>query len=236
MTTTCPNGHASSTTDYCDQCGAPIAAQAAAPASTQQIDAASSEEEFDTSAAALRQPCPQCGSPRTGNDRYCEACGYDYVSAPPVAGGGDAGGTAAAGTDAGGADAAAAAWEAVATADRGRFDRLAPAGVEFPAGYTNRRFQLTGSVVRIGRDHGGGSGQAPEINLAGAPEDPAISHLHAALERQDDGSYKLRDLGSTNGTTINDEPTPIPVDGAVSLADGDRIQIGAWTTITLRKI
>ena len=165
-------------------------------------------------AAPPGEPCPQCGAARHGDDRYCEACGYDFDSPPP--------GTAR--------------WEAVASADRAQFDRLAPDSVSFPDSDVERRFPLTADYVRIGRNHGRAPGDAVEINLAGAPDDPAISHVHAVLERQSDGSYTVRDLGSTNGTTVNDDPTRVSADAsvAVPLADGDRIRIGAWTTITLR--
>jgi pSer/pThr/pTyr-binding forkhead associated (FHA) protein len=44
----------------------------------------------------------------------------------------------------------------------------------------------------------------------------------------------VQDLGSTNGTTINDGADPIDADAPVPLGDGDRIHLGAWTTITLR--
>ena len=226
MSATCPNGHVSSTDDYCDQCGAPIAAAPStpSPAASRPAGAApSTDDEVETSAAARQQPCPKCGSARTSDDRYCESCGYDFVTAAPVDAASPNGPTAA-------------VWEAVAAADRGQFDRLAPEGVEFPAGYTARNFPLTGELMRIGRVHGGAPGQGPEINLAGAPEDPAISHVHAALERQADGSYVVRDLGSTNGTTVNDDATPLSADVAVPLTDGDRIRVGAWTTLTLRKL
>ena len=209
MTATCPNGHQSATEDYCDQCGAPIAAATGAPPAAPGLGVTSTDDEVETSPAAPAELCPQCGAARTGGDRYCEGCGYDF-------------------------DAPAATWEAIATADRSLFERLAPAGVEFPDGYAERRFPVTETEVRIGRSHGRPANQAPEINLAVAPEDPAISHLHAVLERQQDGSYALRDLGSTNGTTLNDDPTPIGAHAA-PLADGDRIHIGAWTTITLHK-
>jgi pSer/pThr/pTyr-binding forkhead associated (FHA) protein len=74
---------------------------------------------------------------------------------------------------------------------------------------------------------------APEIDLSGAPEDPAISHLHALLLRQPDGSYAVVDPGSTNGTTVNDGKEAITVNDAVPLKDGDRIHLGAWTTLTV---
>jgi FHA domain len=233
VTAACPNGHESATTDYCDQCGARIADPAAAPAAATpapaaatplsaaaQVDAAAADDEVDTAAASPRQPCPVCHAPRTGDDRFCEACGYDFAHPPAV-------------QPAAADGAATAVWEAIASADRSQFDRLAPAGVDFPGSYDARRFPVTGAEVLIGRTHS--PDQVPDINLAGSPEDPAISHRHAVLERQADGSYALRDLGSTNGTTLNDDQTPVSTDVAAPLADGDRIHIGAWTMITLKK-
>jgi pSer/pThr/pTyr-binding forkhead associated (FHA) protein len=90
--------------------------------------------------------------------------------------------------------------------------------------------------VRIGRSRGRPGEPVPEINLAGPPEDPAISRLHAVLERQPDGSWTLRDLGSTNGTTVNDDLEAIGTDTGITLDSGDRIRVGAWTTITLRAL
>jgi hypothetical protein len=224
MTAVCPSGHVSATADYCDQCGAPIGAPATTP--TSEIDTPSAVDELDTSPAVHHAPCPRCGAPRTGDDRYCEGCGHDFAGPPPSAVSDPA-------SDSDGS--AVAAWEAVVTADRDQFERNATTGVEFPSGYAERRFALTGAEVRIGRSRGRPGEQVPEINLAGAPEDPAVSHIHALLERQPDGSYALRDLGSTNGTTVNDDATPISADAAAPLAEGDRIRIGAWTTLTLRR-
>jgi pSer/pThr/pTyr-binding forkhead associated (FHA) protein len=87
--------------------------------------------------------------------------------------------------------------------------------------------------ISVGR-HSPTRGIRTQIDLSGAPEDPAISHLHAILLRQDDGSYAVMDPGSSNGTTLNDDPMPIAPNTPVPLADGDRIHLGAWTTITIR--
>jgi hypothetical protein len=214
MSAVCPAGHVSATTDYCDQCGAPIdVAARPGPDGTMVVD------EVDTSAAARQQPCPACRAPRCGDDRFCEGCGYDFVAAPPVAAptpGGEPG----------------AAWEVVAEADRRQFERHPGAGVEFPTAYPPRSFRLEHDQVRIGRSRSGPGAPVPEIDLAGTPQDPGISHLHAVLERGAGGSYTVRDLGSTNGTTLNDDPVSAEV--AVPVADGDRIGLGAWTTITVR--
>ena len=210
MTVVCPNGHSSSTADYCDQCGAPIAAVATPQQPTVELPVL---EETETSPSELREPCPECDEPRAGDDRYCETCGHDFLAPPPPAAG----------------------WEAVVSADRFQFERLRTDGIVFRAGYRERRFALNASEMRIGRRRGRPEERAPEIDLAGAPEDPGVSRLHAELVRGPSGAYAIRDLESTNGTTVNDDPAPLGKDRAVSLADGDRIRIGAWTTITVRR-
>jgi hypothetical protein len=205
MSVVCPSGHQSQTEDFCDQCGAPIAG------ATVILSAA---EEIDTSPSARREPCPACGAPRSGDDRYCEGCGYDFESPPP----------------------AAVRWEATVSADRTQFDRQAVSGVTFPADYGERRFDLVQGVNRIGRSRGAPGEEKPEIDLAVPPPvDPGISRLHAVLEAREDGTCLLRDLGSTNGTFLREEPAPIPPHSEMPLTDGDRIRLGAWTTITLRR-
>ena len=44
----------------------------------------------------------------------------------------------------------------------------------------------------------------------------------------------LVDRGSTNGTSVNVGTDVIPLGTLVPLRDGDRIYLGAWTTITIR--
>jgi hypothetical protein len=51
--------------------------------------------------------------------------------------------------------------------------------------------------------------------------------------RQDDGSYAVVDLRSANGTWLNEDPAPIAPYVPVRLRPGDRVHIGAWTTITV---
>jgi hypothetical protein len=210
MTVACPRGHESQATDYCDRCGAPIGAPPLTAGTTHVFPTV---DEVDTSPAARREPCPVCGAPRSGDDRYCEGCGFDLHGPPPAAG----------------------AWEAVVTADRAQFERLAVAGISFPTDYTERRFVLADGENRIGRSRGNPDEAVPEIDLAAAPADPGVSRLHAMLERRSDGVIVLRDLGSTNGTTVNDDPVPIAPESPVALGDGDRVRVGAWTTITVHR-
>ncbi|MER7671874.1 FHA domain-containing protein [Kitasatospora sp. NPDC096128] len=132
-------------------------------------------------------------------------------------------------------------WIAVVSADRDYFtDMMARSGPEaaglfFPPYCPERRIPLTGrGQLRIGRrsQH---RGTVPEIDLSVPPEDPGASHQHALLAEQADGSWVLVDQGSTNGTTVNGGEEPISPNTAVPLGDGDRIHIGAWTTITVHR-
>ena len=100
---------------------------------------------------------------------------------------------------------------AIVTADRAQFDRLAVAGVTFPADYAERRFSLGEGENRIGRSRGAPGEERPEIDLAAPPVDPGVSRLHAVLERRDDGAFVVRDLGSTNGTALGDEPVTVSI-------------------------
>jgi pSer/pThr/pTyr-binding forkhead associated (FHA) protein len=54
------------------------------------------------------------------------------------------------------------------------------------------------------------------------------------LLSQPDGGWAVVDPGSTNGTTVNDDPEPVKTDVPIPIRDGDRIHVGAWTTITVR--
>jgi pSer/pThr/pTyr-binding forkhead associated (FHA) protein len=61
-------------------------------------------------------------------------------------------------------------------------------------------------------------GRGPGVDLAF--EDSAMSREHAIFEFSD-GSFRIRDLGSTNGTLVNDEKVQ-----ARNLDHGDRLRIG----------
>jgi hypothetical protein len=204
----CPNGHDSATTDYCDQCGAKIAAADPAP----------------VVAPVATTACPNCQSPCGPDDKFCEVCGYDFATgtlpAPPVP-------VAA-------TPVPSVPWEAVVNADRDYWERTSASAVEFPQQCPERVFTLTTDEVLIGR-HSESRGIHPQIDLSGAPEDTAVSRSHAILRRQADGGWTLVDPGSTNGTWVNDDPAPVAHGVAVPIGDGDHIYVGAWTRIDLRQ-
>lgn len=161
--------------------------------------------------------CPLCGEVREG--RFCEQCGYDFDAPRPAAR----------------APSGPPAWVAVVTADRGYFETGGESSrsFTFPASCPQRRVALTGRRVRIGR-RSTSRAFTPEIDLSCPPEDPGVSHEHAQLLAQPDGSWALVDRGSTNGTYLNGSPDPVPSNLLVPLAADDRIHVGVWTTITVR--
>lgn len=128
-------------------------------------------------------------------------------------------------------------WSAVISADRGYFDEviaegaLDETGISFPGSYPQRSVRLSGTEMRIGR-RSVSRGVAPEIDLSGPPADPGISHLHAVLIAQQDGTWLLLDQGSSNGTQVNGRQVASGV--PVPLRDGDRISLGVWTVLTVR--
>ena len=63
----------------------------------------------------------------------------------------------------------------------------------------------------------------PEIPL----EDPGVSRRHAKLLRQPDGSLFVLDVGSSNGTYLNDVEVKPGVRTPVQ--PGDQITLGCWT-------
>jgi hypothetical protein len=134
-------------------------------------------------------------------------------------------------------DGARAAWTAVISADRGYFEEVIAEGaldeksITFPGSYPERSVTLSGTEMRIGR-RSFSRGLTPEIDLAEPPADPGISHLHAVLIAQQDGTWLLLDQGSSNGTSVNGRQVASGV--PVQLRDGDRICLGAWTVLTVR--
>jgi pSer/pThr/pTyr-binding forkhead associated (FHA) protein len=103
----------------------------------------------------------------------------------------------------------------------------------FPVDVPPRFVELTGTRTLIGR-RSRSRGISPEIDLSVAPEDRRVSRAHALLDHPADGSLSVTDVGSTNGTWVGDDMTPLIQGVAVPLGDGASIFVGAWTRITFR--
>lgn len=81
-----------------------------------------------------------------------------------------------------------------------------------------QRWELKGGATLIGRD------PKAAVSLT----DPRVSYTHAQINQQGRDFY-LRDLGSRNGSWVNDRQVSVPA----SLKDSDRITVGT-TIITFR--
>ncbi|MBU2664513.1 FHA domain-containing protein [Actinoplanes bogorensis] len=216
MTTyACPKGHVSEESDFCDTCGAKIDGVTEAVTLVSPTPAPAPTAAAPTSAA---EPCPNCGTPRAGTSRFCEDCGYDHSTGrvpalvPP-------------------AEASpAAGWTVSIAPDRAYFEENAIDGIEFPEGALGRTVPLPPPQVRIGRKSNS-KGTNPEIDLS--DDDPGVSHSHALLTLSVDGVWLVSDVGSTNGTYVNEEESPLTAGQSRALTDGDRVHVGAWTTLTL---
>lgn len=133
-----------------------------------------------------------------------------------------------------------AGWTAVIGPDREYFrammQRSGPeaTGLNLPAYSPEQQLSLSGNQITIGRRRHS-TGESPDIDLSVPPEDPGVSHQHAVLVHQPDGTWSVVDQNSTNGTTLNGAEDPIQPYVPVPLKDGDRVHVGAWTTITIRR-
>ncbi|MET9672784.1 FHA domain-containing protein [Streptomyces sp. NPDC006482] len=131
-------------------------------------------------------------------------------------------------------------WTAVIGPDREYFmammHRSGPeaSGLNLPAYSPDKHLPLQGNQISIGRRRHS-TGESPDIDLSVPPEDPGVSHQHAVLVQQPDGSWAVVDQNSTNGTTVNGGEEPIQPYVPVQLQEGDRVHVGAWTTITIRR-
>ena len=79
--------------------------------------------------------------------------------------------------------------------------------------HQGRQIPIAGPQFLIGRD--------PHCQLR--PASPAISKQHCGLYVRD-GKVFAKDLGSTNGTFVND--TQVTADGEVPVANGDKLRVG----------
>src|ERR1019366_249417 len=263
--TVCPNGHDSVSDDFCDVCGTRLAGVPVTPATSAGGLPATAGTHRSDQAVSGGEPCPRCGTLRSGqfceacgfnfgNPRFTPASPSftpagpsstpDGLSYPPASPDVTPGPPAPSAPQAAPPAPSSSfpypqiTWTAVVGADRDYYEQVQAvsgpegAAVAFPSYCAERRFALLGNQMRIGR-RSMSRGLAPEIDLTGPPSDPGISRLHAVLVAASDGSWAVLDPGSANGTLVNG--TEIPVGNQVALHDGDRINLGAWTAITVHR-
>jgi len=246
MTATCPQGHSSSTDDFCDVCGTPIGA---GPAPSVQ----SAPTPAPMTAPAVTAPpvtaspktCPNCQAANAADALFCEDCGYDFATGqlppppaqidpisgrvlappgpPPVSAPTPPPRPTLQGVD----------WVAEVWVDPDWFTHQQAAG-SCPTSGLPTVVPLKGTVQLIGR-RSSSRNINPEIDCSG---DGAISHRHAELSLAG-GQWSVKDLGSTNGTYVGAPGTypddQLPAQQRRELADDERIYLGAWTRVVVRK-
>ena len=237
---TCAQGHDSVDNEFCDVCGLAFDSSPTPTASSNGTATAAPD-------AAGPRACPSCGAAL--DDRFCEDCGADSLAAsPPKAepvAVPDAAPTAAPVAEeapvAPGVAVASATrtWSVVVSADRKYYESVKADGgpdadtIQFPPYCPDRHFPLHGQQVSIGR-RSVTRGILPDIDLTGPPEDPGVSRLHALLVSDADAGWAVVDMNSANGTFLNYRKDNLRPNAPRPLANGDRIHLGAWTTITIQ--
>jgi hypothetical protein len=200
--------------------------------------------------------CPNCKTENPDGALFCEACGYDFTTGamPRDASAGPADlldtepdGEAVPGPTPTGGSAAAAGPASAPEEAAESFEWLAEVWVD-PDWYQTQeaedpcpspglptimplrhRSVLLGRVSTSRNTH-------PEIDLS---SDPGVSRRHAQLTT--DGSrWFVEDLGSSNGTFVGPAAGPLPVMAIAvgpktELSDDDRLYVGAWTRVVVRR-
>ena len=164
-------------------------------------------EQLPPNDPSQRPACRVCGTPRAADDeRFCETCGHDHM--------------------------ASVIWSVDVSPDRAYYER-AGSSIPFPIGRIPSVLVFEADEITVGRCSES-RGVTPDVDLSGDLADPGVSHAHATIGRDSASrSFTIVDLGSTNGTTINDDDLPIEPHQPMLLNPGDRIHVGAWTTIRI---
>jgi hypothetical protein len=230
----CSKGHNSVESDYCSECGVKISG--GIPDNSPPI----ASKPFSVKASSS-QLCPDCAAPHeSGSGNFCEICGYNFstgghgevpiaIAPPPT--------VTESTTLRQNAEPTAIptnhqptpilAWELIVSVD----PTLASAGSPPPPSdrapitiRLEKTSNLIGRTSELRAIH-------PEIPL---DYDDAVSSRHALINRQPDGSFVLRDIGSSNGTILNGIEIKSLVD--IPLKDGDRFTLGHWTRIEVKAV
>ena len=173
--------------------------------------------------ATLKAVCPNCGTPRSADEAFCEVCGLDFASgklptAPPPPS-----------TPATSAGPVETGWVVVVEVDTEFFaSNENDASLAPPAGVAAKEIPLRSDEILIGRTSAS-SNIHPDVDLG---SDVGVSRKHATLKRRED-AWAIVDLGSTNGTAVDGKP--LPAGEERTLDEGAVVHVGAWTKLTLQR-
>jgi len=247
---TCPNGHVSESSDYCDTCGAPIAASSASvgspgsPSSSSPTPSSPTPPGTTTPAAGV--PCPNCALMNTADALFCEGCGYDFTtgtmprpttttSAPTATANPLDLGSATAGATPGSiAPSVEVEWVVEVWVDPDWYAEQ-ESDEECPSPGLPVVVPLQAQSLLVGR-RSVSRNIHPDIECAA---DVGVSRRQAQLTT-DGQRWWVEDLQSSNGTYVGAASGPLPTDALQpgqrrELAEDDRIYVGAWTRIVVRR-
>ena len=239
MIAVCPAGHSSLAQDYCDVCGLPIDAAmspttVASPAST--------------GTQPGHQPCPNCEADNSVDALFCESCGYDFTTGTmPLPLGAAASQTLPSPTHSAPAQTPVSPAVGNDAQPASTFDWVAEVWID-PAWYEAQQspdpmpspglpvvLPLREKSILVGRiSHS--RNIHPQIDCE---PDSGVSRRQTQLTT-DGTRWWVEDLDSANGTFVAaaTDPipsNPIPVGVKQELAADDRIYVGAWTRIVIRR-
>jgi FHA domain len=231
---TCPAGHETEATDYCDVCGIAMdEAKASSPDDTSTFSTLDPAAEGSADGT-----CPHCQASNPTDALFCEACGYDFTTGsmprtlPPPSGAPSADQVTPA-ADANPSATLSSGWVAEIWidpdwyADQKSTDPLPSPGLPTVV-------PLKHASILIGRASRSRN-ITPDIDLS---SDNGISRRHAQLTT-DGTRWWVEDLGSSNGTFVAEAvdalpKTPIEVGVKREVGPDDRIYVGSWTRLVIR--
>jgi hypothetical protein len=234
---TCPSGHSSVSNDYCDVCGLPIGA-AANPASASLPAPAVAAPPAGPAAVAASAPaqatqaCPNCSEPNPPDALFCENCGYDFTTGtmPRPASALDLGTPPPVPP----APQVVADWVVERWVDPDWY-AVQQSDDPCPSPGLPVVVPITAKSVLVGRPSKS-RGITPEIDCG---DDTGVSRRQAQLTT-DGQRWWVEDLQSSNGTFVGQASDPLPEDPIPpgqrrELGDDDRLYVGAWTRLVVRR-
>ncbi|MFC9689795.1 FHA domain-containing protein [Kribbella sp. NPDC056951] len=226
-TVNCPSGHPSVSTDYCDVCGLPIGAAATPVAPPAPAVAAPGP-------AVATQTCPNCSESAAADALFCESCGYDFTTGtmPRPASSLDLSATPPTAPPA--PAPVVAEWVVERWVDPDWY-AVQQSDDPCPSPGLPVVIPVTEKSVLVGRPSRS-RGIAPEVDCG---DDTGVSRRQAQLTT-DGQRWWVEDLQSSNGTYVAPAAgplpeIPIPPGQRQELNSDDRIYVGAWTRLVLRK-
>ncbi|MDQ2757801.1 MAG: FHA domain-containing protein [Actinomycetota bacterium] len=227
----CPHGHQSQADDFCDTCGAKIDAQSQPVGST---TTSAPTALTPATAPPSGQECPHCQTPNLPEALFCEACGYDFTTGALPRGAAAAVAAEPTPQQSRVAPSIALEWVAEVWVDPDWYSGQ-EAEEPMPSPGLPTVVPLTLRSNLVGRISLSRSIE-PDVDCT---SDTGVSRRHAQLTT-DGTRWFVEDLGSANGTYVGPASGPLPLDPIAvgprtELDSDDRVYVGAWTRIVVRR-